>query len=418
MEGRSTLATKLHTCATVEVLDDTHGLFGELYTPEQVWEALWNDNNNSSPNDSSNDRNVGTPTGNMFCSQDMPQTTYLNSKLEQVTPHEIPLEINNTTLNSTIRVRWIDQVGNNNPSTYLWNISPSSTFSQYSKPGHLFVLSILSSSDDELILGAYRPKRGLPSCTSHCILVHGGGGGDDGSDDNSIPFLLETMLLDESKFDILSVAGAALDHHIHFDKKTAEKTIHILQTVIKNALDHPTDEKYHKLRLSNTKIQQYVASSWAACEILRILGFSEKLLPNTTSDEDHPNASTRGTTKNDKDATNDDNGNDMEAYVVLPTPITENMRQIGEKAMQILRLLQTRLAPEFIPDLAPPTPWQEVGISVGSTSTNRWNNNSSRGFLSDEEKWARAERNAGRRRSGGRRPNPGEAPSSRGKWGR
>jgi hypothetical protein len=428
MEGQSNLAAHLHTAANnVQVVDDTHSLFGELYTPGQVWSALWD-----APNE---DPNVGSPTTgnsnyNLLSSQELPRASFLNARNETVTPHEVAFEIHNTTTtNWTIRVRWIDSMGNNDSSSYLWSVAPSSTFEQYTTPGHLFVLSLVSSLDedddaDELILGAYRPKRALPSGTPHCIFVHGGGGGgsnsngngngnDNGNDDamekENLPFLLETLLLDESKFDALTVAASELDHHrdkSRHDRTTAQRTVLMLQTILKNALQHPNEEKYHKLRLSNPKIQQFIASSWGALEVLRICGFIHTTTTTTT---------TANTATVDDD---DDDEGALETFLTLPTPVTDTANLVGERAIDLLGLLVTRLAPDFIPDIAPPTPWQETGVSSGSTgSSNNWN--SHRGFITDEERWARAERAAGLRRSGAsRRPAPGEAPSSRGKWGR
>ena len=401
---------ELHTCATVEAVDDGHGIFGELYHAEKVWEALWDGGDGvgdgSSPAAAAlsdgvgvvgdGDLNVGTPTGTILCSQDLPATTYLNSKMETVTPHEIPIEIHNTTSHYKVRVRWIDLQGHNSPTTHLWDVLPSSTFEQYSKPGHLFILSIVSATnvyeEDEHMLGAYRPKRGLPSSTPHCIIVQGGGD----SDSIDTPFLLETLLLDESKFDTFSVAASDLENYNarNHSRQTAEKTVQMLQTIVKNAIQHPDEEKYHKLRLSNRKIQHYIVSSWGSVEILKTLGFVEKQLQVDGGNKD-----------------------DQETFLVLPTPIRENTKRIGKKALEILTLLHSRLLPEFITDLAPPTPWQNVGVYTGGKSGGNWNNN--RGFISDDEKWARAERISGLRRSGrARKPAPGEAPSSRGRWGR
>jgi hypothetical protein len=330
------------------------------------------------------DANVGTPTApGLIRSQDYSETTFLNSKYQPVTPHEMALELHNTTSDSVVRLRWMDHHGTSNPLTHQWDVAPSSTFEQFTKPGHLFLISLVTMESQEHVLGAYRTKRALPSLTPHCILVHGEE--DEG-------FLLEMLLLDETKFDALVVAGADLDHHHETsnDRERIERTIQLLQTIVRNVIKYPGEEQYRKLRLSNSQIKRHICDSWGALELLRIVGFVKKSLPSETP------------------ACSED-----EDYLILPAPTDKTT--VCQCALDILDILLSRVQPNFIADIAPPTPWQEsVPLGAGNHSRG-WN--AQRGFITDDEKWARAERVASQRGSA-RKPEPGEAPSSRGKWGR
>mmetsp|Transcript_21061 Transcript_21061/g.34851 ORF Transcript_21061/g.34851 Transcript_21061/m.34851 type:complete len:232 (+) Transcript_21061:42-737(+) len=61
--------------------------------------------------------------------------------------------------------------------------------------------------------------------------------------------------------------------------------------------------------------------------------------------------------------------------------------------------------------------WQQQGAgSTGSQAGSNWNTQGTH-FMSPDDRWAQAERGARMRRSGGP-PAPGNAPSSRGNWGR
>lgn len=332
------------------------------------------------------DVNVGTPTARgLICSQDYAQTTFLNSSYQPVTPHEMALELHNTTTNCIVRVRWMDANGRN-PLSHRWDVNPSSTFEQYSNPGHLFLFSLVKGEGKEHVLGAYRAKRALPSLTPHSILVQG-------EEDDGI--LLEMLLLDETKFDALIVAGADLDHHeTSNDREHCATTIKLLQTILRNVLDHPEEEKYRKLRLSNGKIKKHVCSSWGALELLENVGFVKKQLACMTAE---------GINSGDED------------YLILSNS-SSSAAVLCQSALGILNILSSRVQPNFVADIAPTTPWQEA-VPLGGRNKSQWN--AQRNFITDEEKWARAERIAGLRRSGGaRKPAPGEAPSSRGKWGR
>ena len=104
---------------------------------------------------------------------------------------------------------------------------------------------------------------------------------------------------------------------------------------------------------------------------------------------------------------------DGERLLVVSQEPTTSLLQT---AQDLLETLQNRAAPHFVAELAPPPPWQ-APIQDGG----RWQNSQAgrTRFVTDEEKWARVERVNRNRRSGrGRRPEPGQAPSSRGKWGR
>jgi hypothetical protein len=381
----SRLLQSLHSVADVQILDESHGLFGELYDGRQVLEALLET--------ASTEENVGTPhsKGMVLRSQDYAPTTFLSSKGQPVTPHEMPLEVHNTS-NSILRLRWMDTRGAHRPATHQWDIPPSSTFEQYTQPGHLFLLSIVNA-DCEQLLGAYRPKRALPSLTPHVLLVQGimrmG-------ETTTTTMLLETLLLDESKFDALAVAAADLDHHHDscVDRDTLEQTIHLLQTIVRNVLKHPKEKKYHKLRCSNETMRRYLVESWGAMELLRLVGFVPTSVPTDDGDEG------------------------SEDCLVLSTPTSKRTEAMCQQALQLLELLQTRVAPTFVADLAPPTPWQSSLVGTTAGGGHAWLH-SQRGFITPDERWARAERVASLRRSGAaRRPAPGEAPSSRGNWGR
>jgi hypothetical protein len=405
----STLLQRFHSAAAADsqILDETHGLFGDLYSPDQVLSAL----REEAATSTYDDPNVGTPvakTGLMIRSQDHALTTFSNVKQETVTPHEISLEVHNTTANHMVRLRWINQHGGHNGTSHQWDIAPSSTFEQYTKAGHLFVLSIVeyssasSFSEKEYVLGAYRPKRALPSTTPHCLLVHGG-------DNPNKKLVLETLLLDETKFDALSVAAADLDQHhetSRHDREATQQRMELLHTIVYNVLKHPKEEKFHKLRLFNSKIHRHIASSWGAMELLRIVGFVQTSLLTTNKDQNANSMS-----------------ENLEDYLVLSTlPNASNRSAVEghcQQALDILAILQSRVAPGFVADLAPPTPWQAPGLATNIGTTNRSWIQQHRGFITDEERWARAERVASLRRSGAsRKPAPGEAPSSRGNWGR
>jgi hypothetical protein len=406
------LLQTLQTAANVEILDETHELFAELYEPNSIISSLIMI--------ASTEENVGSPSAAevppvAMKSQAYAPTTFINHLGQQVTSGEMPLEIHNTTT-TMVRMRWIDE-HHHNPTAHRWDIAPSSTFEQYTQSGHIFLLSLVHRGmatnlieEDEIehVLGAYRPKRPLPSCSPHCLLI---GGGDEYSNGRS-PYILETLLLDGTKYDNLVVAGAALDHVVSASREQKTKTFSFLKTIVSNVVKHPEEDKYRKLRLSNARIRAIICKSWGALELLHVIGFSKTRLHVQPAAMQSESSSA---TENGAQWTAD---SPKEDFLILQCP-TEATLQVCKHAMNILAILQSRMAPNFILDIAPPTPWQEpILVAAGPGSNSReWNSHLA--FITDEERWARAERNASRNRSGAaRRPNPGDAPSSRGNWGR
>ena len=65
-----------------------------------------------------------------------------------------------------------------------------------------------------------------------------------------------------------------------------------------------------------------------------------------------------------------------------------------------------------------PTTFDSDGGSGGLNNSSRNWNTQGTTFVTPEDRWARVERSAQRNRSSGPRPQPGNAPSSRGNWGR
>ena len=386
---------------------DKNSLFGEWLDGQQVINLL-----NKSSEEFSNDGNVGTPkVASVFklASQSHSSlTTFWDIKAKKlVSPHEMPLEILNSTKQCHIRIRWLDENGKFYPWLYQWNIPPSSTYEQYAKPGHLFLISMIDrSADEEIILAAYRTKRALPSLSPHCIYIY------DDHDHNGGGLYLEMLLsADETKIDALSVAVSDLDHHHETmkDRVRIQKVVTLLQTIISNLIKNPNEEKFQQLRMGNSKIKS-ITNEWGAMEILNLIGFTRQRRRKSNDDDD------------DEEEDDDDDAMEEE-YLILSQG--RMLVAVCQNALDILEILAHRLEPNFIPDLAPPTPWQEVSVSNtaggggGGGLLSNWNNDGTRGFLTEEERWARAERVVGLRSSGAaRRPNPGEAPSSRGKWGR
>ena len=100
--------------------------------------------------------------------------------------------------------------------------------------------------------------------------------------------------------------------------------------------------------------------------------------------------------------------------------LSKHTMKMFEEALNLLSLLQSRLDENFIPDISPPTLWEQPiplhNNSISSTtpsslSSSHWS--SATHFVSDDERWTREERN--RRRRGGDRPyRPGNTPSSYG----
>jgi hypothetical protein len=347
----------------------------------------------------------------------------------------------------------------------------NNTLIQYCKPGDFFLFSLLLATaemqeekqsaiykekeefDDvshrEILLGAYRPLRPLPSGSNHSIVI--GEGRDDRSKDHNEEkerttstatamkicnshsyYYIENVLTDP--FDVCVTAAAVLDpannnsDDIISSTSNNRTTIELLNTILSNIIRHPYEEKYHRLRISNSKIQRYLISSWAAMQFLTVAcGFEQQQQQQYMEEE----------------RDNDDDDTNVDDWLVAPTSSPSMMisaeeivalHEIRTQALELLQILLDRTQSTFIQELAQPTPWTpSICITTASSSSsdsavdddggrNRtWGdpNRQRRGFISDEEKWNRADRNAKNRRNGrGRRPNPGEAPSSKGKWGR
>jgi hypothetical protein len=123
---------------TATIIDESNGLFGDWYSSEEVMEMLLN-----TPYA---DANVGVPMKGLrsLTSQTNSLTTFWNMKTNKaVTPHEMPLEIHNSCTKHRIRIRWVDDSSKIYPWLYQWDLMPSSTWAQYSKPGHLFLISLI-----------------------------------------------------------------------------------------------------------------------------------------------------------------------------------------------------------------------------------------------------------------------------------
>jgi len=354
-ENAAKLQEILPKLAPVESTDtpDELEIFGCLYSAKQVSTALEETKRYQV--------NVGLPTSDasitLIQSKVFPPATFLNDALEKITPHQVAVEFENTT-DALLRVRWITEEGGT-LSSHQWDIAKGSIMRQYAIPGHLFLLSLATPSQslfdtqDEQLVGAYRPKRATSTETPHRIRL------DD--HDSKKKFRLAFCLQD--LWDQMTLAAADIDPIgcTTEEKHSLKQTISFLQTILQNILKHPDEERYHKLRRSNAKIERTMARYWGAQQFLRLVGFQDEKIGG-------------------------------EDYWVVSTPTADH----------------------FIADLALPTPWQRTTVTTGKGWTSARS-----GFLSEDEKWARAERVAGLRRSGrARRPEPGEAPSSRGNWGR
>lgn len=350
--------------ATVQLYDDANGVFGDLISPEVVLSSL------------AYDENVGD-LGNPGAAQAVTSLHSISYKGNQLC-----IEIDNICSTQKVRVRWMDEEGRN-PSTHVWTIDPSSSFIQYTTPGHLFLFSV-TVGEMELVLGAYRPVRPLPSGSPHCILIQQ-------QQDVADAFLLEVLLADTE--DSLMVAASALDPAVFADKKT----VPMLHTIVTNLTQQPGEEKYHKLRLSNRTIQDHICSSWGAMHLLHLLGFQ---LTEVAVEE----------SKGSLEA-------DAEEYLVFPTKPTEAQLATFLSAKEMLELLKNRADPHFIAELASPPPWQTPLISTVGALASHWNSRGTH-FITPDERWQRTERFGARGGGRPRKPAPGNAPSSRGNWGR
>jgi hypothetical protein len=374
--------------------------------------------------------------------------------------HEIPVQVHNSSTQK-LRLRWIDSY-HQTKSSHIWDLPPppsssrnaasddghnnsnfTATWTQYCRPGDFFLFSFVDREDvaedlfsddqlsEETVVGAYRPLRPLPSGKFHSIVVsqqrhqdqpdpqHEEKGksvtnadsatADD--DDEEDMVILESVLIDS--YDALCVAAASMDPTNQKGRNSTGVTVKLVHKILSNLLNHPNDDRYRTLRLSNAKLQAHVFSSEGALQFLTMAGFERQT-------RQQPPRNPTGSVENDPVTTEQEEG-----LLICPDDRTlDEEERVGlvetrVRAVQLLDVLVSRALPSFVPELAPPTPWETPRRLLGPASVNR-SGGSRRGmFLSDEERWARAERVARSRRSGrSRRPAPGSAPSSRGSWGR
>lgn len=386
--------------ASVEIDESAQDLFGTILAPLDIlnlWMETANDDNDQ------NDANVGIPSVTSpvmepLQSRNLGKVTFLTSEWQPATVDQFLIQLDNATPSTTLRVRWIDFEGGIRPSTHQWNVLPTARFQQYTQAGHVFIVSLVAESslmgDEEALVFGFRAKRPLPSGKPLVLKV-------SLTQDNLFLVELDT----ENVFDAMTVAASDLDSYRDGPQRgLLQHTLQLLRTIIANLLLHLNDddenEKYKKLRLGNPKIQQYIEASWSAMELLRLVGFEPTMLPSSHNNVD-----------------DDNNASSLEPYLKISPDMSSVVEERCRLALRFMDLLQSRLEPGFCEDLALPTPWQPV---VGAISGSRGGFvNAQRGWLSEDERWERLERVASRNRSGrARRPEPGNAPSSRGRWGR
>jgi hypothetical protein len=335
------LRVKLRLAAPVKIYDEYHGVYGQIIEPSTVLEALEHSELIGKLDDPKAAKAI-TALHSFICP---PQNSGSSS--------EILLEVDNST-SHVMKIRWMDEHGKN-PLSHEWSIEPLSTYIQYTKPGHLFLLSIILDLN-ECLLGAYRAFKTLPSENPHCLVIQ-----EDSVDDSII---FETMLTDQTKYDALVVYAAALDP-VAGEKH--EKTLLNLSKIVDNILTHPEDDKYLTLRLSNKTMQNHILPSWGAMHMLSLLGFH-----TDANDPDHVTLS-----KNNVDLA------------------------LFHRASEILKLLCSRASPDFVAELASPVPWQPPIFTSGSSPSSHWNFQGTH-FITPEERWARTERWSAFRRHNGR----------------
>lgn len=340
--------------AQVDQYEASHGLFGELIDPHIVLQGLRMSDHVGQVDDPTAAQ-ASQATHSFSCS---------------TSSEEVCIEFENTTLLPVV-LRWMDEKGLCYPN-FQWTLEACSSKVQYSRLGHLFVLSIQVNGEEQL-LGAYRIRMSLPSESAHYILI------EQNPVPNQFEYHLEAVLVDPSSEDELIVASASLDTvGAGSNAKALAGTIKILSKIIGNITKDPDNPKFRSLRLSNPTVQKNIASSWGARKLLQSVGFRVQ----------------------------DD-------QLVLGTINSDRLKQ----ASKLLHRLTTRAQPGFVAELAPHPPWQGPVLNSSSTQARNFGSGGTH-FLSDEEKWKRAERNRRRRGRGGRKPRPGNAPSSNGRWGR
>jgi hypothetical protein len=342
--------------ATVALFDESHGVFCELIDPEVVLSALKYEDNVGKLDDPAAAR----------------QITVLHS-LSCQDQSEMVVEFDNIT-NYPICVRWMDEHGQSNPFSHQWTIDSQQTLVRLTQPGHVFIISVVIDQE-EFLIGAYRALKTLPSDSPHLVAIE-----EQSSDDETSSFFFEMVLTDETKNDALTATAASLDP-IARGGYVKPKTISTLSTIVDNILCHPNDIQFQTLRLSNPVVQHHIASSAGAMHMLHVLNFRE---------------------------------DDDRQHLTVQQPQLQWFRH----AKRLLELLHARSEPNLVAEMAAPVPWQPPTLT--SSSLSHWNLSGTH-MITPEERWARTERwSSLRGHRGGGRPPPfrGEAPSSRGLWGR
>lgn len=287
-----------------------------------------------------------------------------------------------------VTIRWLDHKGQYSPS-HTWILAPNEEINQQSSAGHIFVLSVPTNGSDESVLGAFRPKRTLPSGTHHSIQVHDG-------DNDSSDYILEVIL--SHRYDALVVSSFWLNRNIVMKqtRQDATKTLKILHKIVSNVIQNRSNLTFRKFRLSNDTVKRYICN-WAVLEYLRVLGFQKKTIANDQQEE--------------------------EEYLIAEDTPDDTTLALYVRGLSLIEILQSRCQPGFVADLAPPTPWDEQ-ITLNDNSSRRgrgggrWGTAGSTNMMNPDDRWARVERARNFRRSACPRPAPGNAPSDRGRWGR
>jgi hypothetical protein len=342
--------------ATVTLFDESHGVFCELIDPQVVLSALKYEDNVGKLDDPA-----------AAC-----QITVLHS-LSCQDQSEIVVEFDNIS-NYPVCVRWMDEHGQSNPYSHQWTIESQQTLVRLTRPGHVFIISVVIDQE-ECLIGAYRALKSLPSDSPHLVAIE-----EQLSEDGTSSFFFEMVLTDETKNDALTATAASLDP-IARGGYIKPKTISTLSTIVDNILCHPNEIQFQTLRLSNPVVQHHIASSAGAMHMLHVLDFRE--------DDDRQN-------------------------LTVQQPQLQRFRH----AKRLLELLHARSEPNLVAEMAASVPWQPPTLT--SSSLSHWNLSGTH-MITPEERWARTERwSSLRGHRGGGRPPPfrGEAPSSGGLWGR
>ena len=357
----------LNQAADVIVYDQSDGLFSELVDASSVISQ-----NQTSTQQQHQLRSVQYGYPDQFILDDIPVKFYNYSS-------------------SFVICRWINNKGLYSQS-HTWTLAPNEELMQHTTGGHVFLLTVVIG-EEEAVLGAFRPKRHLPSGLHHSVQVH------DGDNTNS-SYILEVVLTHQPSYDALVVASFWINRDI-VSKQTHEtsmKTLNLLHKVLSNIIKDSTNERYRKLRLSNAVVSTNIGVHWSAMEFLRVLGFTKKVLAN------------------------EEQGEEDEEYLIVENISDDTSLSLYVIGLALLEQLKSRCQNGFVADLAPRAPWDEpVLINNGNTAGRsggggRWGNAGSTTFV--EDRWARVERARNFRRNAGPRPAPGNAPSDRGRWGR